>query len=203
MYYPYAVTSNYPLKMIRPNFEQIPAPVLPDEYYMRNYLPGDKHTWTAIRKATEFYKTVTTDSFQEEFGNNQKALQARQFYICHFKDGPVATATAWIGQKGAGRICGLAVFLAHAGRGLEEALILEACNRMKRLGHSLTSLDTSSSRLLEIERCLQLGFLPDLAEPNDRPIWEDVILTINEINKVPWFINLASFVKSQLIKVKD
>jgi GNAT superfamily N-acetyltransferase len=203
MYFPYSVTANFPLKMVRPNLDQIPALTLPEGYSLRNYVPGDKHTWIGIRKATEFYKTITTDSFQEEFGTNQKALLDRQFFICHSVDGPVATATAWIGRNGAGRICGLAVFTAHAGRGLEEALVIEACNRMKQLGHKRTSLDTSSAKLWEIERYLKLGFLPDVAQPNDSSIWDDVLLTIRELNQVPWFISLIAWIKGKLDQRKE
>ena len=202
MYYPYSVTANYPLKMVRTDFDRLPAPVLPEGYTFRNYVPGDRHTWIGIRKATEFYGTITPDSFQEEFGNNQKALQARQFFICYSGEGAVATATAWNGKNGSGRICGLAVLLAHAGRGLEEALLSEACRRMKQFGYTGTSLDTSSSRLSEIERCLKLGFLPEVVRPGDPSIWDDVLLTIQEMNKVPWFISLAAFLKRHLFPVK-
>ncbi|MDA0991192.1 MAG: GNAT family N-acetyltransferase [Verrucomicrobia bacterium] len=168
------INPDHPIRLWRPNLQNVPAFAIPDGLSLKTYSPGCEAWWREIHDdvAPNFYSGGAV--FTKYFGSDPEVLGQRMVFFC---DGsrPIATATAWYenGDDGEswGRVHFVAVVRDWQGRGVSKALLSDCCARLKHLGHTRACLHTQPARLPAINLYLQFGFLPQLRTPEETAIW--------------------------------
>ncbi len=131
----------------------IPSFQLPPGFSIRPYIPGDEQYWFNIHRLADKYSQITESLFSEQFGNDQRVLHQRQFYIIH-NDVPVGTASAWFKPefKGGsyGQVHWVAIMPEYQGRGLAKPLLATILNRLRELGYDKAMLNTDTRRLIAV-----------------------------------------------------
>jgi GNAT superfamily N-acetyltransferase len=168
-----SIREHFPVRMTH-NLAQIPKNPLPAGYSFRSYVPGDEQTWLEIQQAAEPEGSLTAEAFSAEYSCYQPPLSAMQFYVVAPDGKPVGTATAWFCGKTCGLIKGLAVAQAHRGRGLEEAIVAEACRRFRGFEYSRGAIQVGSAQIEWIRALLRAGFCPETTTGRDRAFWGEL-----------------------------
>jgi ribosomal protein S18 acetylase RimI-like enzyme len=167
-----------PLNMIRHNLDGIPQYPFPAPYSFRWYQPGDGETWLQIHLEADRYSTLDSETFRNSFGTNDGILAERQFYVCDGGGQAVGTTTAWFDNdyngRRFGRIHWVALEPTVQGRGLANAMLTLACNRLVELGHDRAYLDTATVRTKALNLYLKFGFVPELRRPACLAAWRSV-----------------------------
>ncbi len=170
---PLSIRENFPVRLTH-NLTQIPKNPLPAGYSYRNYVPGDEQTWLEIQQAAEPEGRLTAEAFRAEYSCYQPPLSAMQFYVLAPDGTSVGTATAWFCGKTCGLIKGLAVTEAHRGRGLEEAIVSEACRRFRGFEYNRGAIQVGSAQVERIRALLHAGFCPEVTTGRDRAFWSEL-----------------------------
>jgi GNAT superfamily N-acetyltransferase len=170
---------NTPLTMIRPTLESLPEHPLPAGFGLRRYRPGDMDHWLLIHRLADRYNEVSASMFRAQFGDDDRLLAERQWYLIDESGTAVGTATAWLDEhfQGGrwGRVHWVAIVPALQGRGLAKPLLSAVCRRLRELGHERAYLTTSAARLPAINLYLQFGFRPLALDAADQECWADVL----------------------------
>lgn len=169
---------NLPLNMIRHHLDSIPQYSVPTPWSFRWYEPGDADTWLQIHTEADHYSKLDSETFRNAFGNDDRLLAERQFYVCDAEGHAVGTATAWFDDdyngRRFGRIHWVALVPAVQGRGLANAMLTLACNRLVELGHDRAYLDTATVRTEALNLYLKFGFVPELRRSTCLAAWQSV-----------------------------
>ena len=168
---------NLPVRMIRPNLDNIPEYDLPPSYTIRHYQPGDELAWERIHVEADQYNPVTPELFQQQFGQDVKLLAERQFYLCDAAGQAIGTASAWLdiyqGQP-YGRVHWVALVPSRQGQGLAKPLLSVVCRRLRELQHDRAYLSTSTARIPAIGLYLKFGFRPHVRSEQEFQAWRRV-----------------------------
>jgi len=168
-----------PVKMTRPNLENVPEFTLPPGFALRWFQPGDEAHWLRIHLAADRFNKITPELFQRQFGSDEKLLSERQYFLINPIAEVIGTGTAWFNghfEGGRwGRVHWMAVVPAFQRRGLGKALLSAICGRLRELGHQRAYLTTSTARLPAIRLYLQFGFEPWIQTAEDDRLWRELI----------------------------
>ncbi len=168
---------NVSVMMARDTLDNLPRCPLPAGFRAALHRPGDEQVWVAIQEEAERYAKVSLDLFRREFGCYGPRLAQRQFFIRTAGGIPVATATAWIDDRGhdplTGRVHWIAVRPAFQGLGLGKGLLSMVCRRLRELGHRKACLLTATARIPAIALYLEFGFHPVLRDAKDLGAWSE------------------------------
>jgi GNAT superfamily N-acetyltransferase len=192
-----SIKNNLPLRMARPNLENIPEFALPAGFALRWYQPGDEAHWLRIHRAAERFIEITPELFREQFGAgaaerglqpasavehrsgiNSALLRERQCYLLDPRGELIGTGTAWFdGVAGVlwGRVHWMAILPEFQGRGLGKALLTAICRRLRELGHEQAYLHTSAARLPALKLYLSFGFEPMIRNAAEQAVWKEVL----------------------------
>ena len=135
--------------------------------------------WTDVQREAEEHFAIRDDLFRREFGDDERAITARCFFVVGPRQQAVGTISGWMGGRGDatenwGRIHWVAVRPAYQGRGLGRAALDFVLRRLVKLGHERAWLATSTGRLPALKLYLDAGFVPDLDPPGAREAWQVV-----------------------------
>jgi GNAT superfamily N-acetyltransferase len=162
--------------MLREHLEELPQFTLPPGFHIRFYRAGEAKVWTSIQVQTEKYREITPAFHEQQFGNDQARLQARQMFLGAPEGSEIGTGTAWFDPTFAGGNCGrvhwLAIVPEYQGKGLGKALLSAVCHRLRELGHTCATLRTQTARVAAIHLYLKFGFKPDIKCAEDLAAWE-------------------------------
>jgi ribosomal protein S18 acetylase RimI-like enzyme len=165
------IQANHSVIMRRDTLNDVP------EYSLRRYQPGDEARWTQIHQLADEYNTFTSETFAQQFGDDEAILRERQYYLCA-GDETIGTATAWWNDDFEGERWGqvhwVAVVPQFQGRGLAQPLLAAVCRRLRELGHERAYLGTSTARVAAISLYRKFGFMPHIRSENDAQLWEEV-----------------------------
>ena len=166
-----------PIRMVRPNMDNIPQIALPEGFSMRPMRMDEIGLWTDIWRDAEPYFQIKDDTFMGVYGPDLPAVERRVFFVVNEPGVAVGTISAWYDRdfKGvdAGRIHWVAVWPAFQNRGLAKGMMTFAMNRLAQW-HELTYLRSQSKRTGAIKLYLDLGFLPDMDADGAAEAWCEV-----------------------------
>ncbi|MFC2124038.1 GNAT family N-acetyltransferase [Bacteroidota bacterium] len=172
------------LMMIRDHLLDYPRFDVPPGYSIRYYVKGDYNAWLRIHSEAEPYHKVDRQLFFEQFGDDEKIIRDRQFFVCDHTGKEVGTATAWFNDdlvgRNYGRIHWVAVSPDHQGKGLAKALTTRLCDRFVELAHTQALLTTENFRVDAIHIYMKFGFIPSSRNEREKVFWE---YFKNQINK--------------------
>ena len=164
------------LFMIRPHLGVLPKPVLPADFELRTYQPGDEAVWLRIiRSATG--EAWPEDAFDKCVRSDVAFRADRLFFVA--RDGEqVGTAGAF--QKlchgdRTGYVHMVAVLPRFQRCGLGSALLCHCLRHFARQGWHDAVLDTDTSRLSAIRLYLAHGFVPFPENNMERKSWQQVL----------------------------
>ena len=167
------------LTMICQNLETTPVFTLPAGFQLRWYVPGDEKLWLEIHLQADPYNPITSQFFQQQFGNDSAELAKRQCYLVAPDGRAIGTATAWFGKdplvREFGRVHWVALLPEYHGRGLSKPLLGAICACLRELGHSRAYLNTSAQRKAAIGLYLRFGFKPWIGNEHERNIWDQLL----------------------------
>jgi len=156
--------------MKKDDLTNLPPLVLPKDYSIRCFKPGDEFAWENIIKDAFNYEEV---SFKNSISSKKEFIPERVLFICH-NDVPVGTATAWYDPKW-GEMTGylhmVGVIKKHTGKGLGFYVSLAALHRMASEGRKSAVLETDDFRIPAIKTYLKLGFSPLIVHENQVERW--------------------------------
>lgn len=165
--------------MMRENLEAIPEFALADGFKLRWYSPGDERLWLDIHLKADQYTQITSELFQQQFGNDLEQVATRQCYLVSPGGKTIGTATAWFGNSPEvnqfGRVHWVALLPEYQGRGLSKPLLGAVCKRLRELGHNRAYLSTSSNRKPAIRLYLRFGFKPWIQQEQEKKIWQQLL----------------------------
>ena len=148
--------------MTRENLDDVPRFDVPTGFSIRPYQPGDERHWWEIHERADATLLVHRNgSFRQFFGANEEALRSRQRFLVAPDGQVIGTATAWLDSAALGRVHWVAIVPEYQGRGLSKPLLSQILLRLRELGHSRATLDTSSQRPRAIALYRQFGFVAD------------------------------------------
>ena len=164
------------LRMGCTRFAMLGQPVLPPEYRLRAYRPGDEDAWARILSTGQFgdwdrervVRMMTVD---------YAPLPVEGIHFLTHRAEPVGTACMFLrsGDRGEHSQFGwLAVLPDHRGRGLGLQLTLAVLGFIRRLNHDYCWLGTEDFRLAAIKTYLRLGFEPEMTDPSHPARWRAV-----------------------------
>ena len=164
--------------MVRDSLLNIPSYILPDEYRIKWYRPGDEALWLRIQLKADQYNDITPATFDKAFGKSLDLLLNRQCFLLDDTDTAVGTATAWFNDNyngvGYGRLHWVALIPEKQGRGLSKPLMSTICNQLRELGHERAYLTTLSVRIPAINLYHKFGFRPEIRSVEDTKIWRAI-----------------------------
>jgi len=166
-----------PIRMVRPNMDNIPQIALPVGFSMRSMRMDEIGLWTDIWRDAEPYFQIKDDAFMGVYGPDLPAVERRVFFVVNEPGVATGTISAWYDRdfKGvdAGRIHWVAVRRAFQSRGLAKGMMTFAMNRLAEW-HRLAYLDTQSKRIGAIKLYLDFGFLPYMDADGAAEAWCEV-----------------------------
>ena len=167
------------VSMVREDLSGLPRYALPAGFSHGWYRPGDERLWVEIQASADRYNVITGELFESQFGRDAAAeLGRRQCFLLDPAGRAAGTATAWFGDDYRGRSWGrvhwVAVAPAMQGRGLSKPLLAAVCERLRELGHARAYLTTAPERLPAINLYLKFGFVPELRDDGDPPVWGEI-----------------------------
>jgi GNAT superfamily N-acetyltransferase len=177
------------LIMERVTLDDLPLSADAANCTIRGYQSGDEAAWTQIQTEADRHNTITPALFTREFGNVVDHLAERVLIAVLPASGLVGTAAAWWGSSPTdrwGRVHWVAVHPAWQRRGIGRKLLVSVCHRLRGLGHESVFLTTSPLRLEALRLYLSLGFLPRIAKPSDREIWQEVASNLGDAKLQAW-----------------
>jgi GNAT superfamily N-acetyltransferase len=193
-----SVEKNHPVKMTRPDLDNLPKHTLPAGFALRWYQDGDEAHWRRIHLAADHFNNITPELFQEQFAVGEERelqpssrrdrrdglktalldLSKRQCYLLTATGEVIGTGTAWFNNNFAGtrwgRVHWMAVLPEYQGWGLGKALLSAICNRLRELGHQRAYLTTSTARVPAIRLYLKFGFEPLIRNAEDENLWREI-----------------------------
>lgn len=164
---------NTQLVMLRKHLDHLPPLQLPSGYRARHYMPGDDSAWERIVAASFGWEL----SFEKEMAAQDVYKPERVWFICEGNDVPVATATAWYKPQWpeqTGYLHMVGTMPEHAGQRLGYMVSLCALLQMAREGKSRAVLHTDDFRLPAVKTYLNLGFVPELTDDDQRNRWTEL-----------------------------
>jgi len=172
-----------PVRMIRQDLDNLPRFPLPEGFSIRTWQGEDDiGVWVDIQnRADRLQPEDHTHFFHSAFGEDIPGLADRLFFLCDGKGEPIGTTTAWYGgsgHEGWGRIHWVAVAPEYQGRGLSKPLLAAAMTRLAE-SHTRAWLDTQTARPVAIRLYLNFGFVPEIANDEDRRAWRIVGETLD------------------------
>lgn len=175
---PSIVQRNVSLTMVRRSLEGLPRHPLPPGYAIRHYEAGDVSTWVAIQSAAERFNAISPELHRKEFGDDERLIRQRQFFLVDPAGEAVGTATAWHGgplrDPRFGRVHWVAIRPGQQGRGLAKPLLAAVCAALRELGHDRAFLATSSARIPALRLYLEFGFEPEIKNADDAAAWTEL-----------------------------
>ncbi len=143
------------------SLETIPSFQWPPDFSIRPYIPGDEQYWLNIHRLADEYSKITDSLFSEQFGNDQRVLHQRQFYILH-NDFPIGTASAWFKPEykdgSYGQVHWVAIVPEYQGCGLAKPLLSTILIRLRELGNERAMLNTDTRRSVAIALYKKFNF---------------------------------------------
>src|SRR5699024_5726009 len=119
-----------PVKMIRPNLENIPEFPLPKNYHITFFQAGDESHWARIENQVGEFpdEKSALQRFEKEFGPYQNEITKRCLFIETANGQKIGTSTAWYGHLNEdedimGRIHWVGILPEHQGKKLAKPLL--------------------------------------------------------------------------------
>ena len=166
--------SGLPVRMIRPNLDDLPQWPLPDGYYMRAMRADEGAVWEEAWRASEPYEQIQPGLFASQFGSDPAEIELRCFFLIAPDGGVAGTISGWQSDLPDGlhygQIHWVALLPAHRGRGLVKPLMAHAMNFLATR-HERCFLDTATRRLPAIKVYLDFGFVPDMTFKDAEQAW--------------------------------
>jgi ribosomal protein S18 acetylase RimI-like enzyme len=150
------------LTMHRPDFQDIPATVLPPGYALRLYVDGDRENWAKIEMSAGEFTTIerARAAFDRDFGSDIPEVKRRMLFLEADGIGPIGTTTAWFAEfrgEPIGLIHWVALKSEHHGKGLSKPLLAAALSLMSEFD-STAHLHTQTTSWRAIGLYEQFGF---------------------------------------------
>jgi len=153
---------------------------VPEGFKILNYKSGDMETWITIQSQTEKLINITNELYFQTYGNDDKTLSERQFFIIDTKlNKAVGTASAWFldlpvdlkkasetsnssidncEKESWGRLHWVCILPEYQGKGLGKAIVSFTLQKLIELGHKKIFLDTDTRRENAVHIYKSFGF---------------------------------------------
>lgn len=162
----------------------LPEYALPEGYRLVHYRDGDKKDWIEIELSSEevLSREHGEASWARYYGEREKELPERMFFIEDASGEKVATATAFYDihkepDPEEGQLHWVAVKKTAQGKGLSKPLITYVLRVMKDLGYRRVKIHTQTNTWLACKIYYDLGFRPEKESlRKDRFGWKMVAL---------------------------
>ena len=165
---------NISVLMVRKDLDDLPQHAPPAGYRTRLYRPGDGDTWLRIWRASEPFGSITPQTFENEFGQNLRAMEKRCCFLVAPDGQDIGTATAWYRRyegRPWGQLHWVGVVPAYQAKGLSRCIVTAAMSRVRALGHRRAILGTSTGRVAAIRTYLRFGFVPAVTDGEQGRAW--------------------------------
>jgi len=164
------------LQMLRPNLEDLGEAVLPHDYQIRAYEPGDEAAWAEIVNDS-LGSGWDADRCRSELTDCPQ-FRPDGLFFATYKEKPIGTTCAWTqspGETQVGYVHMVGVMSQHRGKRLGYALSLSVLHFFKDNGFQKSVLNTDDFRLPAIKTYLNLGFKPEYTDEDHKARWEAVL----------------------------
>ena len=168
------------LRMVRPNLEDLPKLIIPEEYGLRSYIEGDEIHWANIISDSFGGSKRTAEDTRKEITEREVFLPDGLFFIT-YEDIPVGTACAWRQSKQeteVGYVHMVGVHSKHTGHKLGKWVSLAVLYYFRDNGFICSLLDTDDFRIPAIKTYLNLGFIPLYVEDTQQSRWIQIFETL-------------------------
>ena len=173
---PERMAAGYLVTMLRPHLDDLPVVPCPEGFTIRNLTPAEGEVWLSIWTEAETFERMPAEAWIREFGHRPDEVSRRCVIAEDAAGRAVATASGWFTERYGldfGQVHWVATRPAFEGRGLGKALVAHVLVQLARW-HERALLDTQDQRLPAISLYLKFGFVPDLAPPGARTVWEGI-----------------------------
>lgn len=160
------------LKMEKNDLHHVPDIVVPDEYVLRTYQPGDETGLSRVYGASDLGMD-SPQTVREKIIGHPCFSHDRVFVVEH-AGGVVGTAAAWVNlsDPGVGYLHMVGTLPEHRGKGLGKALVIAAIEYTRNEGLWAQRLDTDDFRESAIRLYLDLGYYPLYMDETHPQRWE-------------------------------
>lgn len=164
-----------PLRMERPNLDNIPEYTLPEGYAIRLYKKGEEEHWARVETAAGEFETqeAALTYFENQYGDYKDEMEKRCLFLVTEDGQIIGTTTALHAANGdidLGRIGWVAIDPNWQGMGLSKSLLSQALNILA-IFHKRAYLTTQTTSFRAINMYLNYGFLPMLEKDSDIASW--------------------------------
>ncbi len=165
------------LLMRRPHLRNLPAPLLPADYQLRYFLPGDEAGWNALMDKA-FERRRGQSDYSREMISDEPYRPERVKLVLADSGEIVATASCWRSPRypaDSAVLHWVGADPAHGGRGLGTAVSLEALHQGVAEGCTRAFLLTDDVRTAALKTYLRLAFEPVLTHDSHRQRWQTIL----------------------------
>lgn len=169
------------LEMALENLDNLPEPIIPSEYILRTYQPGDEFAWCEIME-DNIGRNWTIEICRNKIIKDPR-FQPKNFIFITHQGNPIASACAWrknLQEQVVGEIHMVAVKKNHRGKGLGHLLNAAVLTQLKILGFQKAHLKTDDWRLPAIKSYLKAGFHPLHTHQSHPERWKAIFDKITE-----------------------
>lgn len=166
-----------PVIMTHDDLTRIPNHLFSGLYNCRLYVPGDESLWAQLQTTTDSFKieTEALKHFEEEFGNAEKELKKRCFFLETAQHKCIGSSMAWYGDgrfdKSYGRLHWVVIDPDFQGQGLGKQLISFSLKQLsKRYEKAYLTTQTTSYKAINIY--LDFGFKPYIDNSESKRAWK-------------------------------
>jgi len=157
--------------MIWPIHKVPPKITCPEGYKLRNFQKGEEEKYVALLNSTKELGEWTIEKIQSILEN---ILSPEGIYFVIWKNIPVATACALDKDNKKAELAWVAVDPAHRGKKLGMVVCGAVVKHLIDCGYNNIYLLTDHWRIPAIKTYLNLGFEPEIKNPEDIPIWTEI-----------------------------
>ena len=184
------------LRMVRPNFDNLPELELPTGYGMRSYLEGDEEHWARIISDSFGGAKRTAQDTRDQI-TGRDVFRPDGFYLATYRGIPVGTACAWldsIDETDVGNVHMVGVVAEHTGHKLGKWVSLAVLRYLRDNGFKCAKLDTDDFRIPAVKTYLNLGFIPVYVDDRQPERWQNLFQKL----KLPSMISQIEGVRKVL-----
>lgn len=169
------------LRMVRPNLEDLPKLIIPEEYGIRSYIKGDEIHWANIITDSFGGSKRTAEDTRKEI-IERDVFEPDGLFFTTYEDIPVGTACAWrqsVDETEVGYVHMVGVDSKHTGQKLGKWVSLAVLYYFRDNGFICSMLDTDDFRIPAIKTYLNLGFIPVYVEDTQHSRWKQIFETLD------------------------
>ena len=167
-----------PLKMKRPDLQNIPDFKLIETYHLRFYQPGEENIWARVETSVDEFpnEEAALAHFEKEFGPYREEMAKRCLFLENSDGEVIGTSSAWYGilegeKEVTGRVHWVAIMPDYQGKKLAKPLFSQLL-QVLATKHKSAYLTSQTTSYQAINLYLNFGFEPYLINETDLRAWK-------------------------------